>query len=65
MTDSKVTEKVADELREQYLRVRILSDGSIAALTDMLYTRAILLGCSRGGYGARFCFTDSAVANRP
>jgi len=46
------------------LGVRVLPDGSFAALYDLLYTRAILLGCDRYGYARRFCFEDRALASR-
>ncbi|OSZ75462.1 hypothetical protein CAP37_08660 [Hydrogenophaga sp. IBVHS1] len=41
-----------------YLQVRRLPDGSIAALQDLLFTRALFLGCTYWGWERRFCFSD-------
>lgn len=46
------------------LGVRVLPDGSVALLTDLLFTRAICLGCHSWGYSRRFCFSDTALADR-
>jgi hypothetical protein len=46
-----------------FREVRVLSDGSIAALGDLLYTRAIHLGCDLWGWSRRFCFSDRARAD--
>lgn len=62
--ERKVVESIADELRPDYLSVRILPDGSIAALGDLLYTRAIYLGVNRISWERRFCFEDRALASR-
>jgi hypothetical protein len=47
-----------------YVDVKILPDGSIAALGDLLYTRAIHLGCHEYGWQRRFCFSDRSLADR-
>ena len=46
----------------EYREVRALDDGSIAALGELMYTRAIYLGLDRYGYSARFCFENRALA---
>lgn len=46
-----------------FREVRVLPDGSIAALGDLLYTRAIHLGCDLWGWSRRFCFSDRARAD--
>ncbi|ARU04714.1 hypothetical protein CCO03_08530 [Comamonas serinivorans] len=46
-----------------YIEVRELPDGSFAALGDLIYTRAIYLGCNAEGYSRRFCFSDRTRAN--
>lgn len=61
MTDA---ERIAAELRPQYLAVRVLPDGTVVALHDLIFTRSILIDCDRDGYGARFCFADRALATR-
>lgn len=47
-----------------YREARVLSDGSVAGVQDLLFTRAIVTGCSRGGWGNRFCFDDLALADK-
>lgn len=46
-----------------YLMARVLPDGSVAALCDLIYTRAICLGCHGDGWASRFCFEDRALAD--
>ncbi len=57
-------QRVADALAGQYLAVRVLADGSVAALGELLFTRAIFLGCSELGFECRFCFQDRELASR-
>lgn len=45
-----------------YLDVRVLPDGSVAAVGDLLFTRAIFLGCNAYGFERRFCFSDRELA---
>lgn len=45
-------------LRDQYPMVRKLPDGSYAALMPLMYTTSVILGCTRWGYGSRFCFEE-------
>lgn len=56
--------RVAEALEGEYMRVRILPDGSVAALDDLLYTRAIYLGVTRESWARRFCFEDRALASQ-
>lgn len=53
---------LAEELRGDYLAVRVLPDGSVAGLLDLFFTRAICLGMNREGWTRRFCFADRALA---
>lgn len=46
------------------MAARVLPDGSVAALQDLLFTRAIVLGCAGGGWAQRFCFEDRGLADR-
>ena len=57
-------EEIAEELRPQYRDVKILSDGSVACLADLVFTRAILLGCDEIDFTRRFCFSDRALADK-
>lgn len=47
-----------------YRDARVLPDGSVAALLDLLFTRAICLGCHEDGWTRRFCFEDRALADQ-
>jgi hypothetical protein len=47
-----------------YMRARVLPDGSVAALADLMFTRAIVLGVTEHSWGRRFCFNDRALAER-
>lgn len=58
------TEELVQWLKNQYRDAKVLPDGSIACLCDLLYTRAIMLGCDRYGFERRFCFEDRKLANR-
>lgn len=62
------TDELAAEVRRMgggsYLNVRVLADGSVAALTDLMYTRAILLDCNEWGFETRYCFADRALADQ-
>lgn len=56
---------LCEELLQQgYLAARILEDGSVAALGDLLYTRSIITGCTPTGWSRRFCFEDRDLASR-
>lgn len=62
-----VAEQVAAEVRKenpQAIEVKVLADGSIAMLHDLLFTRAIHLGCNVWGWTSRFCFEDRARADK-
>lgn len=64
---NKDAEKVAAEVRSnnpQALAVRVLDDGSVAMLDDLLYTRAVFLGCTAWGWSSRFCFDDRELADK-
>lgn len=54
-----------DEIKEMgaYLDVRLLEDGSIVAIGDLMFTRAIYMDVDRIGWGRRFCFEDRSLAN--
>jgi hypothetical protein len=64
MTPVELALEVARLGGGSYREVRVLPDGSVAALADLLYTRAIVLDCDLIGYGARFCFKDKALADQ-
>lgn len=58
-------EEIVAELQGQYpLGVKILADGSVACLVDLVTTRSIMLGCDEISFTRRFCFLDRSVADR-
>lgn len=59
-------QQLADQIKKDggYIDVRVLADDSIAAIGDLLYTRAIFMSCDINGYGNRFCFDDKELANQ-
>ena len=64
MNDKPVDELVAYLSAIYPLGVRVLPDGSIAALGDLFFTRAIMLGCTREGYAKRYCFESRYLASK-
>ena len=61
----QAAEALAQRLKDEgaYLRVRVLPDGSVIALGDLLFTRAIHMDCTPEGYGRRFCFEPRHLAD--
>lgn len=57
-------EALCKDLRESggFLAVRILPDGSVAGLLELLFTRAVALGCGESSFANRFCFEDRELA---
>lgn len=47
-----------------YLEGRVLPDGSVAMLGDLMSTRAIYLGVNEQGWEFRFCFEDRSLAKQ-
>lgn len=62
--ETEHAEALVAELRAQYRDARVLPDGSVALLVDLVFTRAIALGATWDGYGRRFCFQDKALADQ-
>jgi hypothetical protein len=56
------TAEIIAKIEPEYLAVRELEDGSIAAVGELLYTRAIFLGCDEYGFSRRFCFQNRTLA---
>lgn len=50
-------------LGEGYLATRVLEDGSVAGINDLLFTRSIALGCTWDGWSRRYCFEDRSLAD--
>lgn len=69
MDRAEVENKAAADLAKQMLQwghrqARVLPDGSVAGLIDLLTTRAIVLGCTEDGWSRRFCFADRQLADQ-
>jgi hypothetical protein len=64
MSNHEDAEILAEHVRKMgdYLDVRVLPDGSVAAVGNLLTTRALFLGCSAWGWERRFCFSDRTLA---
>lgn len=63
--NSTWAEQLCQSLKDQgHLDARVLPDGSVAGLIDLLFTRAIILGCCATGWTRRFCFEDRALATQ-
>lgn len=61
MTDAELLKDIQD--MGAYREVRLLEDGSIVAIGDLMFTRAIYMDVDRIGWGRRFCFEDRALAD--
>lgn len=57
-------QKLAVEIQVEniYLATRVLPDGSIACLVELVTTRGVTLGVTREGWAKRFCFKDRIKA---
>lgn len=62
--DAEQVAATVRELNPDAIEVRVLPDGSVAMLRDLLFTRAICLGCTTWGWASRFCYEDRDRANR-
>lgn len=60
----EAAQALADLLAGQYRDVRVLPDGSVACLQDLMFTRAILLGVNADSFTRRFCFENRDLATR-
>ena len=61
----QAAEELAQRLpRMGYARARVLPDGSVAAVSDLAFTRALYLGVTETGWARRFCFANFKLADR-
>ncbi len=47
-----------------YRELRMLEDGTIVGIGDLMFTRAIYMDMDMHGWGRRFCFEDRALADQ-
>lgn len=45
-------------MRQGYNPIRRLDDGTYIAIGNLVFTKALYVGCDRFGYKHRFCFRD-------
>lgn len=59
--DPRPPEQLLAEIKElgQYIRVKYLPDGSVAAMGGLMFTTAIYLGCTLWGWDRRFCYEST------
>jgi hypothetical protein len=58
-------EELLDEIRALggYRDIKLLEDGSIVGIGDLMFTRAIYMDMNPTGWGRRFCFEDRTLAD--
>ncbi len=61
MNDSELLARIKE--LGAYRDVRLLQDGAIIAIGDLMFTRAIYMDVDLNGWGRRFCFEDRALAD--
>ena len=63
MTDQELVAKIREWGGKSYKDVRLLDDGTIVGIGDLMFTRAIYMDMNAIGWGRRFCFEDRALAD--
>lgn len=64
-TNLQAAHKLAEFVtRLGYSKARVLPDGTVAALGDLAFTRAVFTGLTETGWSARYCFANYALADR-
>ena len=57
-------DEIVEYLKPMYRDVRVLPDGTVAALVDLITTRSIMLDCDEFSFKRRFCFSSRALADQ-
>jgi len=63
MTDQELMDHIMKLGCGAYREVRMLEDGTIVGIGELMFTRAIYMDMNRNGWGRRFCFQDKALAD--
>lgn len=63
MTNEQLIDRIKELGAGHYREVRMLEDGCIVGIGDLMFTRAIYMDMSPSGFGRRFCFEDRALAD--
>ena len=62
--DKKLLERIKHLGAGSYEDVRMLDDGTIVGIGNLMFTRAIYMDMNGNGWGRRFCFEDRALADQ-
>lgn len=57
------TNEIVKYLKPMYREIKVLPDGTIAAICDLFTTRSIMIDCDECTYKRRFCFKDRSLAD--
>lgn len=57
-------QKHLDEIQKlwHFIAIRQLEDGTIVAMGELAFTRAIYFDCDIGGFARRFCYSNPDLA---
>lgn len=62
MTNKDLLDDIKEMGQGSYRDMRVLEDGTIVGIGELMFTRAIYMDMHRYGWGRRFCFEDKAKA---
>ena len=63
MTNQQLIDHIMELGAGAYREVRMLEDGTIVGIGNLMFTRAIYMDMHGAGWGRRFCFEDRALAD--
>lgn len=63
MTNQELMDRIMELGAGSYREVRMLEDGCIVGIGNLMFTRAIYMDMHADGWGRRFCFKDRALAD--
>lgn len=63
MTNQELLEQIKKLGGDSYENLRILEDGTIIGIGNLMFTRAIYMDMNTLSWGRRFCFKDPALAD--
>lgn len=62
MTNQELMDRIMELGAGSYREVRMLEDGCIVGIGNLMFTRAIYMDMNADGWGRRFCFEDRNLA---
>jgi hypothetical protein len=63
MNDQQLMDRIKALGAGAYRDVRMLDDGTIVGIGELMFTRAIYMDMNLNGWGRRFCFDDRPLAD--